>query len=114
MLNACHLTRQQMPALFEGSDITGTLLPEVASAWGMPAVPVVAGGGDNAAGAVGVGMIDAGQAMLSLGTSGVYFAVSDGFLSKPESAVQFLPCAAGTLAFNVCDVERRLLSGLGG
>lgn len=87
MLNACHLTRQQMPALFEGSDITGTLLPEVASAWGMPAVPVVAGGGDNAAGAVGVGMIDAGQAMLSLGTSGVYFAVSDGFLSKPESAV---------------------------
>lgn len=87
MLNACHLTRQQMPALFEGSDITGTLLPEVASAWGMPAVPVVAGGGDNAAGAVGVGMSDAGQAMLSLGTSGVYFAVSDGFLSKPESAV---------------------------
>jgi len=46
-----------------------------------------AGGGDNAAGAVGVGMMNAGQAMLSLGTSGVYFAVSDGFLSKPESAV---------------------------
>ncbi len=43
--------------------------------------------GDNAAGAVGVGMADAGQAMLSLGTSGVYFAVSEGFLSKPESAV---------------------------
>ncbi|MEN1720277.1 xylulokinase, partial [Pseudomonas aeruginosa] len=48
---------------------------------------VVAGGGDNAAGAVGVGMVDANQAMLSLGTSGVYFAVSEGFLSKPESAV---------------------------
>ncbi len=46
-----------------------------------------AGGGDNAAGAVGVGMVDANQAMLSLGTSGVYFAVSEGFLSKPESAV---------------------------
>ncbi|EJK6933758.1 hypothetical protein NLP99_002875 [Salmonella enterica] len=45
MLNACHLTRQQMPALFEGSDITGTLLPEVASAWGMPTVPVVEGVG---------------------------------------------------------------------
>lgn len=53
----------------------------------MAAVPVVAGGGDNAAGAVGVGMVDANQAMLSLGTSGVYFAVSEGFLSKPESAV---------------------------
>lgn len=87
MLEACQLTRDHMPALYEGSEITGTLLPEVARAWGMPSVPVVAGGGDNAAGAVGVGMIDANQAMLSLGTSGVYFAVSEGFLSKPESAV---------------------------
>ncbi|MFH7827201.1 xylulokinase [Kluyvera chengduensis] len=87
MLAACHLTRDNMPALYEGCDITGKLLPSVASAWNMPAVPVVAGGGDNAAGAIGVGMADAGQAMLSLGTSGVYFAVSEGFLSKPESAV---------------------------
>lgn len=87
MLNACGLTRAHMPALFEGSEITGKLLPDVAMAWDMPAVSVVAGGGDNAAGAVGVGMINADQAMLSLGTSGVYFAVSDGFLSKPESAV---------------------------
>ncbi|HEM6630329.1 xylulokinase [Citrobacter farmeri] len=87
MLNACGLTRAHMPALFEGSEITGKLLPDVAMAWDMPAVSVVAGGGDNAAGAVGVGMVNADQAMLSLGTSGVYFAVSDGFLSKPESAV---------------------------
>ena len=87
MLNACGLTRDHMPALFEGSEITGKLLPDVAMAWDMPAVSVVAGGGDNAAGAVGVGMVNADQAMLSLGTSGVYFAVSDGFLSKPESAV---------------------------
>ena len=87
MLQACHLSRDQMPALYEGSEITGALLPEVAKAWGMAAVPVVAGGGDNAAGAIGVGMVDANQAMLSLGTSGVYFAVSEGFLSKPESAV---------------------------
>ena len=87
MLAACQLTRDNMPALFEGCGVTGHLLASVASAWDMPAVPVVAGGGDNAAGAVGVGMADAGQAMLSLGTSGVYFAVSEGFLSKPESAV---------------------------
>jgi len=87
MLAACQLTRDNMPALFEGCDITGELLASVARSWNMPVVPVVAGGGDNAAGAVGVGMADAGQAMLSLGTSGVYFAVSEGFLSKPESAV---------------------------
>ncbi|MDU5691467.1 MAG: xylulokinase [Citrobacter freundii] len=82
MLAACKLTRAHMPALYEGSEITGTLLPDVAKAWGMQEVAVVAGGGDNAAGAVGVGMMNAGQAMLSLGTSGVYFAVSDGFLSN--------------------------------
>lgn len=87
MLSACQLTRAHMPTLYEGSAITGTLLPCVAQSWGMSEIPVVAGGGDNAAGAVGVGMMNAGQAMLSLGTSGVYFAVSDGFLSKPESAV---------------------------
>lgn len=87
MLAACDLSRDAMPALFEGSDVTGQLRPEVAQAWNMPQALVVGGGGDNAAGAVGVGMADAGQAMLSLGTSGVYFAVSEGFLSKPESAV---------------------------
>ncbi|NUU65814.1 xylulokinase [Enterobacteriaceae bacterium BIT-l23] len=87
MLAACDMNRSQMPALFEGCDVTGYLRKAVAEAWGMGCVPVVAGGGDNAAGAVGVGMADAGQAMLSLGTSGVYFAVSDGFLSKPERAV---------------------------
>ena len=96
MLDACQLTRDHMPALFEGSEITGALQPSVAERWNMPAVPVVAGGGDNAAGAVGVGMVEAGQAMLSLGTSGVYFAVSDGYRSNPESAVHSF-CAASCL-----------------
>ncbi|QHM73285.1 xylulokinase [Mixta intestinalis] len=87
LLSACGLTQAQMPQLFEGNQITGYLLPELAQRWGMTSVPVIAGGGDNAAGAVGTGMINAGQAMLSLGTSGVYFVVSDGFLANPESAV---------------------------
>lgn len=87
LLAATGLNRSQMPALFEGSQITGELLASIAQRWHMPVVPVVAGGGDNAAGAVGVGLYRSGQAMLSLGTSGVYFAVSDGFLSNPESAV---------------------------
>ncbi|HFZ0430705.1 TPA: xylulokinase [Klebsiella pneumoniae] len=87
MLNACGLSKDHMPSLFEGCQITGLLRKELADEWGMPAVPVVAGGGDNAAGAVGVGIVSAGQAMLSLGTSGVYFAVSNGFHSNPESAV---------------------------
>ncbi|PWC19894.1 xylulokinase [Brenneria roseae subsp. roseae] len=87
LLAACSLNRQHMPDLFEGNQITGYLRSEMAKRWGMPAVPVIAGGGDNAAGAIGVGLYQAGQAMLSLGTSGVYFAVSDGFLSNPQHAV---------------------------
>ncbi|WP_114192896.1 xylulokinase [Edaphovirga cremea] len=87
MLAACELTRDQMPTLFEGTQITGNVLPDIAQRWGMAQIPVIAGGGDNAAGAVGVGLYQTGQAMLSLGTSGVYFAVSDGFLRNPESAV---------------------------
>lgn len=87
LLAATGLTRANMPALFEGNQITGHLLPEHAARWNMHSVPVVAGGGDNAAGAVGVGLYKTGQAMLSLGTSGVYFVVSDGFLSNPQQAV---------------------------
>ncbi|VWB61852.1 xylulose kinase [Burkholderia lata] len=87
LLAACGLSRAQMPAVFEGNRVTGTLLPAVARALGLREIPVVAGGGDNAAGAVGVGIVRPGDALLSLGTSGVYFAVSDGFRANPESAV---------------------------
>ncbi len=87
LLSACGLSRAQMPKLYEGNQITGTLLPELAQQWGMQSVPLVAGGGDNAAGAIGAGIVSPGQAMLSLGTSGVYFAVSAGFKANPQSAV---------------------------
>jgi len=87
LLAACGLSRAQMPPVFEGNGVTGTLLPAVARTLGLREIPVVAGGGDNAAGAVGVGIVRPGDALLSLGTSGVYFAVSDGFRANPESAV---------------------------
>jgi xylulokinase len=87
MLQACGLSRQQMPKLVEGNQITGHLNPDLAIKWGMQSVPLVAGGGDNAAGAIGVGIVKPGQAMLSLGTSGVYFLVTEGYTSNPESAV---------------------------
>lgn len=87
LLAACGLNESHMPELYEGSQITGTLKPDIAARWNMTAIPVVAGGGDNAAGAVGVGIVKPGQAMLSLGTSGVYFAVTEGFSANPESAV---------------------------
>ncbi|MDU8925078.1 xylulokinase [Pasteurellaceae bacterium LIM206] len=87
LLHACQLGRDQMPQLFEGNQITGYLRPELAREWNMPSVPVVAGGGDNAAGAIGAGLYRAGQAMLSLGTSGVYFVVTDKFTANPSKAV---------------------------
>ena len=96
MLAACGLGLQHMPALHEGSEITGTLRAEVAADWGMETVPVVAGGGDNAAGAAGVGVIADGDALLSLGTSGVIFAATADFRPNPASAVHaFCHCLPG-------------------
>ncbi len=87
LLNACGLDIENMPKLFEGNQITGYLRPTLAKQWKMKSVPIVAGGGDNAAGAIGIGLYQTGQAMLSLGTSGVYFVVSDEFQANPQKAV---------------------------
>mgnify|MGYP000474670532 CR=1 FL=1 len=87
LLAACGLTKKHMPELVEGPQVTGTLLPELAQKWGMDEIPIVAGAGDNAAGAIGVGLTEPGQGMISLGTSGVYFVVADQFSSFPEKAV---------------------------
>lgn len=87
ILEATGLNRSHMPALFEGCEFTGELRPELAEAWGMSRVPVVAGGGDNAAGAVGVGVVRPGDAFLSLGTSGVLFLANGGYRANPEGGV---------------------------
>ncbi|MBW8755312.1 MAG: xylulokinase [Sphingomonadales bacterium] len=96
ILGACGLSVEQMPALFEGAEVTGQLRPEIARLWGMGAVPVVAGGGDNAAGAAGVGVVRDGDALLSLGTSGVIFAATAEFRPNPAGAVHaFCHCLPG-------------------
>jgi len=87
LLAACGLSLDHMPALYEGTQITGRLRPQVAELWGMEEAPVAAGGGDNAAGAVGVGVVRDGEAFLSLGTSGVIFVATDAFRPNPARAV---------------------------
>jgi xylulokinase len=87
MLSATGLSEAHMPHLYEGLDITGRLRPDVATAWGIERVAVAAGGGDNAAGAVGVGVVNEGDAFLSLGTSGVIFLAGKMFRPNPERAV---------------------------
>lgn len=87
MLKATGLTRDHMPRLFEGSQVTGTLRADVAKHWGVPAVPVAGGGGDQAAGAIGAGVIAPGQAFVSLGTSGVYFVADNQYRPNPDGGV---------------------------
>ncbi|MGP3696599.1 xylulokinase [Rhodobacter sp. NSM] len=88
LLAATGLTRDAMPRLVEGSAVSGELRPALAARWGLsPGVVVAGGGGDNAASAVGVGVVRAGEAFVSLGTSGVLFAANDGYQPAPETAV---------------------------
>lgn len=69
----------------EGSEVTGAVSEEAARATGLRAgTPVVAGGGDQAAGAVGVGAVREGVVSLALGTSGVVFATTDSPAYEPE------------------------------
>ena len=81
------LNRSHMPRLVEGSAPSGALKADVASALGLKAGIVVAGGaGDNAASAVGMGAVDSGQGFLSLGTSGVLFVVTPSYQPNAASA----------------------------
>jgi xylulokinase len=78
VLDALGIDPAWMPPTFEGPEVTGTLTVEVAAATGLRAgTPVIAGGGDQAANAVGVGAVEPGVVALSLGTSGVVFATTD-------------------------------------
>lgn len=98
ILQACGLTEQQMPILYEGTEITGKILPAIAQQWGVSENTLIAaGGGDNAAGAVSMNVIQSGTAFLSLGTSGVYFVSNDSCQPNPEHGVHtFAHCLPNT------------------
>ena len=82
------MRRDQMHDLFEGTQSVGVLRADVAQDLGLPdGVQVIAGGGDNAAAACGVGALEEGDGFVSLGTSGVLLAARDRFAAAPESAV---------------------------
>ena len=88
LLTATGLTRSHMPRLVEGSEASGTLRAALASRWGLRANVIIAGGGgDNAASAIGVGVVKGGDAFVSLGTSGVLFAATDAYQPDAASAV---------------------------
>ncbi len=85
MLSALDIPAEYMPKTYEGTDVTGTLSPSVATELGLPArIPVYGGGGDQAAAAVGTGAVKEGVVSISLGTSGVVFATTDNPFIEPE------------------------------
>lgn len=78
LLDATGMRRSQMPALVEGHQISGHLTESAARELGLASgIPVVGGAGDNAASAIGIGAVKAGDSFVSLGTSGVLFSVTD-------------------------------------
>jgi len=88
ILDALEIPRSWLPRVYEGPEVTGTLRDELADELGLPRrLPVAAGGGDNAAAAVGVGVVRAGAVSTSIGTSGVLFAHSDAFAPDPSGRV---------------------------
>lgn len=85
VLAALEIPAEWMPPTFEGPEFTGQVSVEAAALTGLkPGTPVAAGGGDQAAQAVGVGAIEPGVVALTVGTSGVVFATTPAALIEPE------------------------------
>ena len=79
MCEICHVSKEQLPALHESYEVIGTMKRSLADALGYGEVKVCAGAGDNAAAAVGMGVVGEGGCNVSLGTSGTLFLSSDSF-----------------------------------
>jgi len=85
VLSALDIPHAWMPQTFEGTQVTASVTEEAASLTGLKVgTPVMAGGGDQAAGAVGVGAVEPGIVGLTVGTSGVIFATTPSALIEPE------------------------------
>ena len=96
MMEICHVSREQLPDLYESFEVVGTLKKEIASELGVSeTVKVIAGAGDNAAAAVGTGTVGANHCNLSLGTSGTLFVSSDKFGVDEHNALHSFAHADG-------------------
>ncbi len=85
ILNALDIPSHWLPPVFESPTTAGTLDPEVATELGLPpGIPIAAGAGDNAAAAVGIGVVEDGLISSSIGSSGVLFANTANFEPDPS------------------------------
>lgn len=100
VLAALGLDPKLLPPILESSAIAGSMTPEAARATGLRAgTPIVAGAGDQPAGATGVGVIEEGQMMVSLGTSGVIFAPTRRAILDPTLALATFDHAAPGVSY---------------
>lgn len=78
MLDATGIDERILPRVYESPDVCGQISPSGAAATGLKAgTPVVAGAGDQAGGATGMGIVAPGAVSATIGTSGVVFAATD-------------------------------------
>jgi xylulokinase len=88
LLDKLSLDKSLLPKVYESEEVSGKLTKASAELLGLPeGVPVVGGGGDQAAGAVGNGIVRKGAISATMGTSGVVFAHSDEVQVDPEGRV---------------------------
>ncbi len=97
MLSVFQIDRDILPPVFESHEITGQLRKAAAAKLGLAeGTPVVGGGGDQPAGAVGCGVVTDGMTSATMGTSGVVYAHSKQYKTDPAGQVQtFCSCVAG-------------------
>jgi len=85
MLDMAGIDRELLPRVFESPEVCARVSREAAAALGVPAgTPIVAGAGDQAAGAVGMGITRPGAVSATIGTSGVVFAATDRPVTDPR------------------------------
>lgn len=131
VLDKLEIDKTLLPKMYESCEVTGTISEQTAQLTGLAVgTPVAGGAGDNAAAAVGTGVVEQGKAFTTIGTSGVIFAHSDEVAIHPEGRVHtFCHAVPGcwtvmscTLAAglslkwyrdNFCDAEKQAADGMG-
>ena len=94
LLAALDIDKSLLGKVYESPEITGRVTERASALTGLaPGTPVVGGAGDNAAAAVGMGVVSDGRAFTTIGTSGVVFAHTDGITVDPKGRVHTFCCA---------------------
>ena len=104
LLEKLDIDKALLPKVYESPEVTGVISEEAAKLTGLKVGTVVVGGaGDNAAAAVGTGVVEDGKAFTTIGTSGVVFAHTDKLSIEPQGRIHAL-CAAVPGAWHVMGV----------